>query len=61
MIVGGMPQAVNTYLDRMDLKSVDEVKREILELYIDDLREIDESGRASRIFESIPGELAKGS
>lgn len=60
MAVGGMPQAVNTYLDRMDLKSVDEVKREILELYIDDLREIDESGRASRIFESIPGELAKG-
>lgn len=60
MAVGGMPQAVNTYLDRMDLKSVDEVKREILELYIDDLREIDESGHASRIFESIPGELAKG-
>lgn len=60
MVVGGMPQAVNTYLDYNDLKRVDEVKREILELYIDDLREIDESGRASRIFESIPGELAKG-
>lgn len=60
MVVGGMPQAVNTYLDCNDLKRVDEVKREILELYIDDLREIDESGRASRIFESIPGELAKG-
>lgn len=60
MIVGGMPQAVNAYLDFNNLKRVDEVKREILELYIDDLREIDESGRASRIFESIPGELAKG-
>lgn len=60
MIVGGMPQAVNAYLEWNDLNRVDEVKREILELYIDDLREIDESGRASRIFESIPGELAKG-
>lgn len=60
MIIGGMPQAVNQYLNFNDLKRVDEVKREILELYIDDLREIDESGRASRIFESIPGELAKG-
>lgn len=60
MIVGGMPQAVNAYLDFNDLKRVDDVKREILELYIYDLREIDESGRASRIFESIPGELTKG-
>ncbi len=42
------------------MRRVDKVKREIIELYIDDLREIDESGKASRIFESIPGELAKG-
>lgn len=60
MLVGGMPQAVNAYIDHNDLKRVDDVKREIIELYIDDLREIDESGKASRIFESIPGELAKG-
>ena len=60
MLVGGMPQAVNAFIDNNDMKRVDEVKREIIELYIDDLREIDESGKASRIFESIPGELAKG-
>lgn len=60
MLVGGMPQAVNAYIDYNDLQRVDKVKREIIELYIDDLREIDESGKASRIFESIPGELAKG-
>lgn len=60
MLVGGMPQAINAYLNSNNLKYVDSVKREILELYIDDLREIDESGRASRIFQSIPGELSKG-
>lgn len=60
ILVGGMPQAVNTYIQYNELKRVDDVKREILELYMDDLREIDETGRASRIFESIPGELAKG-
>ena len=29
MLVGGMPQAVNEYLDTNNLSSVDEVKREI--------------------------------
>ena len=54
-----MPQAVNTYLDTNNLAETDTVKREILTLYIDDLRKIDGTGRASRIFESVPGELAK--
>lgn len=60
MLVGGMPQAVNAFIEYNDMARVDKVKREIIELYIDDLREIDETGKASRIFESIPGELAKG-
>lgn len=60
ILVGGMPQAVNTYISTNNMQKVDEKKREILQLYIDDLREIDESGRASRIFESIPGELSRG-
>ncbi len=59
ILVGGMPQAVNAYIDTNNLAAVDAVKREIIELYIDDLREVDESGRASRIFESIPGELSR--
>lgn len=59
MLVGGMPQAINAYLDTNNLAKTDEVKREILHLYSDDLRKIDPSGRMSRIFESIPGELAK--
>lgn len=60
MLVGGMPQAVNSYLSTNNLAAVDAIKREIIELYIDDLRKIDSTGKASRIFESIPGQLAKG-
>lgn len=59
MLVGGMPQAINAYLNTNNLAATDEVKREIIELYIDDLRQIDKSGKASRLFESIPGQLAK--
>ncbi len=59
MLIGGMPQAVNAYLDSNDFMAVDKVKRNILELYIDDFRKIDPSGRASRLFASIPGELAR--
>ncbi len=59
MLIGGMPQAVKKYIESNNLSEVDTVKREIIELYIDDLREVDESGRASIIFESIPGELSR--
>ncbi len=58
MLVGGMPQSVNTYLETNNLAATDAVKREIIELYIDDLRKIDSTGKASRLFESIPGQLA---
>lgn len=57
MIVGGMPQAVCKYLETNNLKEVDEVKREILELYDDDFHKIDSTGKASLIFNAIPGEL----
>ncbi len=59
MLVGGMPQAVNEYLSTNNLSKVDLVKREILELYIDDFRKIDKTGRASRLFMAIPSELNK--
>ena len=59
MLVGGMPQAVNEYLDTNNFSKVDQVKRSILELYQDDFRKIDSSGRASLMFASIPSELAK--
>lgn len=59
MSVGGMPQAVNEYLNTNNLSMVDAVKRSILELYQDDFRKIDPTGRASLIFSAIPSELAK--
>lgn len=61
MLVGGMPQAVNTYLESNDFSAIDAVKRAILELYIDDFRRIDPTGRASRLFTLIPAELSRNS
>lgn len=59
MLVGGMPQSVAEYLEASDFGSVDDVKRDILKLYIDDFEKIDNTGRAATIFRSIPSELSK--
>ena len=59
MLVGGMPQAVNEYLDTNNLSRVDRVKRGIIDLYIEDFGKIDPSGRAARLFLAIPSELSK--
>lgn len=59
MLVGGMPQAVGTYLDTNNLGEVDTKKREIIELYLDDFEKIDPTGKAARFFKSIPSQLSK--
>ncbi|MCI8640129.1 MAG: ATP-binding protein [Coprococcus sp.] len=59
MLVGGMPQAVDTYISTNNLSIVDQVKRNILELYEEDFRKIDPSGRAGMLFDAIPAELGK--
>ena len=59
MLVGGMPQAVNAYISTNNLSIVDQVKRNILELYEEDFRKIDPSGRAGMMFDAIPAELSK--
>ena len=59
MLVGGMPQAVNAYLDTNNFSKVDQVKRRILKLYEDDFLKIDPSGRASVMFRSVPGQLSR--
>jgi len=58
MLVGGMPQAVSTYLDTNNLKKVDAAKRKIIKLYADDFRKIDPAGRITRLFLSIPSQLS---
>ena len=58
MLVGGMPQAVNTYLNTQNLSLVDATKREILELYNDDFYKIDPTGKAASLFNAIPAQLS---
>ena len=57
MLIGGMPQAVERYIETNDLSKVDLVKRDILKLYEDDFRKIDSSGRLSLLFDAIPSQL----
>lgn len=59
MLVGGMPQAVNAYLETNNLQKVDMVKRQILQLYADDFRKIDSTGKISKLFMSIPSQLSR--
>lgn len=57
MVVGGMPQAVDAYLQTNNLMEVDRVKRNIIQLYEDDFYKIDTSGRISMLFDAIPSQL----
>ena len=59
MLIGGMPQAVETYLNTNNLAEVDAKKREIIELYNDDFQKIDSSGKTARLFSAIPAQLSK--
>lgn len=59
MLVGGMPQAVNEYLQTNNFRKVDKIKRDILNLYEDDFKKIDPTGRISLLFDSIPAQLNK--
>ena len=58
MSVGGMPQAVERYIATNNFEAVDKVKREILELYYDDLKKLDDSGRITDMYKSVPSQLA---
>ena len=58
MAVGGMPQAVEAYVDKRNFTEIDNIKREIINLYIDDFKKIDSSGLIGKLYESIPSQLA---
>lgn len=57
MIIGGMPQAVATFIETNNLEKVDAMKRAIITLYEDDFNKIDPSGVASKMFHQIPAQL----
>jgi len=59
ILVGGMPQAVNTYLETNNLSLVDQTKRDIIRLYLDDFQKIDTTGNAERLFLNIPAQLSR--
>lgn len=59
MAVGGMPQAVQAYLEKKSLREIDEVKRNIIRLYEDDFRKIDASGLSARIYKDVPSQLSQ--
>ena len=61
MLVGGMPQAVNEYLETNNLSMVDLVKRDIIRLYLDDFQKIDPSRRIEQLFLNIPAQLNQNS
>lgn len=58
MLIGGMPQAIETYLEQNNLQAVDDTKREIIDLYEEDFTKIDASGLAGDIYDAIPANLS---
>lgn len=61
MIVGGMPQAVERYVETKDFERVDRVKRDILELYRADIVKPAQGYemKVEQIFDDIPAQLQK--
>lgn len=61
MIVGGMPQAVQEYVASKDFTRVDQIKRNILKLYRQDIGKHAENYqlKVESIFDEIPAQLQK--
>jgi len=61
MLIGGMPQAVNTYLETNNFSMVDLAKRGIIQIYLDDFQKLDPTGRLETLFKEIPSQLSQTS
>ncbi len=61
LIVGGMPQAVDEYVNSKDFAKVDKIKRTLLSLYRDDIRKHAEelNLKVEKIYDTIPSQLQK--
>lgn len=59
MAVGGMPQAVEALVEGKDFAQIDFIKRNILDLYEEDLAKYDQQNhdKASVVFRTIPEQL----
>lgn len=62
LIVGGMPDAVKTYVKTKDIREVDKVQRDIVTLYREDFTQYeleDKKLKVKSIYDIIPAELNK--
>ena len=61
MLVGGMPQAVEAYIETNNFSKVDKVKRNIIRIYLDDFQKLDPSGKLETLYKEIPSQLSRAS
>ena len=59
LIIGGMPQAVTTYINTHDFRQVESLKQSILQLYRADIHKYatGSESKAAAVFEAIPSQL----
>ena len=62
MVVGGMPGAVSAYIENHDLSASENVKRQIIQLYRNDMHKNEHAPLMTlRLFDTIPSRLSKRS
>jgi len=62
LIVGGMPEAVKKYIETKDIREVDKIQKDIVELYKEDFSQYEHENKKLKlksIYEIIPAELNK--
>ena len=61
MLIGGMPQVIQTYVDTKDFRQTEKVKQNIIALYRDDIQKYATGAetKAAAVFEAIPSQLQK--
>ena len=62
LIVGGMPDAVNKYIETKDIREVDKIQKDIVDLYRVDFSQYEEDDKKLKlksIYDIIPAELNK--
>lgn len=62
LIVGGMPDAVKKYIETKDMREVDKIQKDIVELYKEDFSQYEHADKKLKlksIYEIVPAELNK--
>ena len=61
ILLGGMPQVLQTYMDTHDFRQTEVIKQNIIALYRNDIRKYatGAEAKAASVFESIPSQLQK--